>query len=52
MTNKEIVTEFIDKVFNAWELTDLNKYMREDYRQHSHGVKDGRDGIPQPIQFG
>ena len=45
MTNKEIVTEFIDRVFNAWDLTDLNKYMRADYRQHSHGVKDGRDGF-------
>ena len=45
MTNKEIVTEFIDKVFNAWDLSDLNKYMREDYRQHSLEVKDGREGF-------
>ena len=45
MTNKEIVTEFIDKVFNSWDLTDLNKYMREDYRQHSLEVKDGREGF-------
>ena len=45
MRNKEIVKEFIDNVFNAWDLTDLNKYMREDYRQHSLGVKDGRDGF-------
>ena len=45
MTNKEIVTEFIDKVFNAWDLTDCDKYMREDYRQHSPEVKDGREGF-------
>lgn len=45
MTNKEIVLEFIDKVFNAWDLTDLDKYMRDDYRQHSPGAKDGKAGF-------
>ena len=45
MTNKEIVLEFIDRVFNAWDLTDCDKYMREDYRQHSPEVKNGRDGF-------
>ena len=45
MTNKEIVMEFIDKVFNAWDLTELDRYMREDYRQHSPEVKDGREGF-------
>lgn len=45
MTNKEIVLEFIDKVFNAWDLTDLDRYMRPDYHQHSPEVKEGRDGF-------
>lgn len=45
MTNKEIVQSFIDNVFNNWDLTDLDSYMREDYRQHSLEVKDGREGF-------
>ena len=45
MTNKELVLRFIDVVFNAHDLTKLNEFMREDYRQHSIGVKDGREGF-------
>ena len=45
MTNKEIVTAFIENIFNARDLTDLDHYMREDYIQHSPEVKDGRDGF-------
>ena len=45
MTNKEIVMEFIDKVFNAWDLTECDRFMREDYKQHSPEVKNGRDGF-------
>ena len=45
MTNKEIVSEFIDKVFNVWDLTECDRYMREDYIQHSPEVKNGRDGF-------
>ena len=45
MTNKEIVLEFIDKVFNAWDLTECDRFMREDYMQHSPEVKNGRDGF-------
>ena len=45
MTNKEIVSEFIDKVFNAWDLTECDRFMREDYIQHSPEVKNGRDGF-------
>ena len=44
-TNKEIVKQFIDEVFNAWDLTGLEKFMLENYRQHSPGVKDGREGF-------
>jgi predicted SnoaL-like aldol condensation-catalyzing enzyme len=45
MTNKELVLEFYDKVFNAHDLSDLGRYMREDYRQHSPEVADGREGF-------
>ena len=38
MTNKELVLEFYDKVFNGHDLSDLGRYMREDYRQHSPEV--------------
>lgn len=45
MTNKEIVKEFIDNVFNAWDLTNLDKYMHDSYRQHSPEAKDGKEGF-------
>ena len=45
MTNKEIVKEFIDKVFNAWDLTECDRFIREDYRQHSPEAKNGREGF-------
>lgn len=45
MTNKEIVLNFIDQVFNAWNLEPVEQYVREDYRQHSPEVKDGRAGF-------
>lgn len=45
MTNKELVLEFYDKVFNGHDLSDLGRYMREDYRQHSPEVSDGREGF-------
>lgn len=45
MTNKELVLEFYDKVFNAHDLSDLGRYMREDYGQHSPEVADGREGF-------
>ncbi|MBR6405112.1 MAG: ester cyclase [Lachnospiraceae bacterium] len=45
MTDKELVLKFIDEVFNAHDLTKLNEFMREDYRQHSVGAEDGRAGF-------
>lgn len=44
-TNKEIVLQFIDEVFNAWDLSKLDSFMREDYHQHSPEVKEGREGF-------
>ena len=45
MTNKEIVLNFIRDVFNAHDLTLLDRYMRPDYKQHSIGVGDGREAF-------
>ena len=45
MTNKELVIKFYDDVFNGWDLSTVDKYVREDYIQHSAGVKDGREGF-------
>lgn len=44
-TNKMIVKQFIDEVFNSWDLSNLDAFMREDYRQHSPEAKDGREGF-------
>ena len=44
-SNKEMVRQFIDEVFNAWDLSGLDRFMRDDYRQHSPGVKDGKEGF-------
>lgn len=45
MTNKEIVLKFIDEVFNGHDLSRVSDYVREDYRQHSPEVKNGREGF-------
>lgn len=45
MTNKEIVEKFYAEVFNGWDLTNLETYMKPDYRQHNPNVEDGRDGF-------
>ena len=45
MSNKEIVLKFYDEVFNGWDLTNVDKYMKADYMQHSPEVEDGRDGF-------
>ena len=45
MTDKELVLKFIDEVFNAHDLSKLDEFMREDYRQHSIGVQSGREGF-------
>ena len=45
MTNKELVLKVIDEVFNAYDLSRLDEYMKEDYMQHSVEVEDGREGF-------
>ena len=48
-SNKEIVLEFYDKVFNNWDLSELDDYMKDDYRQHSPEVADGKAGFKEFI---
>ena len=45
MSNKEVVLKFYEEVFNGWDLTNLESYMREDYMQHNPIVEDGIEGF-------
>ncbi|MCF0136286.1 MAG: nuclear transport factor 2 family protein [Lachnospiraceae bacterium] len=45
MTNKEIVLKFYEEVFNAWDVSALDRYMKDDYRQHNPEVADGKEGF-------
>jgi predicted SnoaL-like aldol condensation-catalyzing enzyme len=49
-SNKEIVLEFYEKVFNNWDLSELDDYMWDDYRQHSPEVQDGKAGFREFIR--
>lgn len=45
MTNKELVLKVIDEVFNAHDLSKLDEYMKDDYKQHSVEAEDGKAGF-------
>lgn len=45
MTNKEIVQEFYENVFNRWDMSMVDSVMRDDYIQHSPEVEDGKAGF-------
>ncbi|SDB03867.1 nuclear transport factor 2 family protein [Eubacterium oxidoreducens] len=45
MTNKEIVLEFYDKVFNGWDTSLIDKFIKEDYIQHNPNAPTGREGF-------
>ncbi len=45
MTNKEVVLKFYEEVFNAWDVSKLDEFMRDDYMQHNVGVEDGKAGF-------
>lgn len=45
MTNKEIVLQFYDEVFNGWDLSHLDRYMKESYIQHNPNAESGRQGF-------
>lgn len=45
MTNRELVQQFYDEVFNRWDLSRLDDFMLDTYIQHNPGVKDGKAGF-------
>ncbi len=45
MTNKEIVLKFYEEVFNGWDVSNLDAYMRDDYIQHNPGCETGKAGF-------
>ena len=45
MNNKEIVLKFYEEVFIGGDLTHIDEFMRDDYRQHSPEVADGKAGF-------
>ena len=44
-TNKEVVEYFYERVFNAWDLSELDELMLDSYKQHSPGVETGKAGF-------
>jgi len=45
MTNKELILKFYDEVFNQWDTSRLEDYVREDYIQHNPTVETGIEGF-------
>ena len=45
MTNREQIERFYSEVLNQRDLSNLDRYMRDDYRQHNAGVRDGKAGF-------
>lgn len=45
MTNKEIVLKFYDEVFNGWDLSNIDNYMKDNYIQHNPTCEDGKAGF-------
>lgn len=51
MTNIEVVLKVYEEVFNNKDITNLDKYMREDYMQHNPTVEDGKEGFKKFLGF-
>ncbi len=51
MTNKELVLKFYDEVFNKWDISNLDSYMKDDYIQHNPTAKDGKIGFIEFTHF-
>lgn len=45
MTNKEVVLKFYEEVFNGWDTSHVDEYVKENYKQHNPTVADGRAGF-------
>ena len=44
MTNKELVLKFYDEVFNNWDISNLDNYMKDNYIQHNPTATNGKEG--------
>ena len=51
MTNKELVLKFYKEVFNNYDLSNLDSYMKENYIQHNPTAPDGRKGFVKFTDF-
>ena len=45
MSNKETVLKFYEEVFNNWDLSHLDSFMKEDYIQHNPDCENGKAGF-------
>ena len=45
MSNKEVVLKFYEEVFNKWDVSKLDEFMKDDYIQHNPTVEDGKEGF-------
>lgn len=45
MTNKELILKFYEEVFNNWDLSKIDLYMHDDYKQHNANVENGKGGF-------
>ena len=45
MSNKEIVLKFYEEVFNNWDKSVIDNYIKEDYIQHNPNAETGREGF-------
>ena len=51
MTNKELVLKFYDEVFNNWDISNLDDYMKDNYIQHNPTAPDGKEGFVEFTKF-
>ena len=51
MTNKELVLKFYDEVFNNWDISNLDNYMKDNYIQHNPTATNGKEGFVEFTKF-
>ena len=51
MTNKELVLKFYDEVFNNWDISNLDNYMKDNYIQHNPTAPNGKEGFVEFTKF-
>ena len=45
MSNKEVVLAFYEEVFNGWDVSGIDKFMKDSYIQHNPMAEDGKAGF-------